>query len=121
MNDPTGKPYRVIDFDQLPGTPCPCGTARRALTEVADFPCTIHRTQITADAKLHYHRHLTEVYYFLQCSPDARMELDGELLPIKPGTCVYIPPGVSHRALGPMTVLIVVYPKFDPNDEVVLP
>ena len=34
------------------------------------------------------------------------------------GTCVLIPPGVVHRAVGKMTVLIVVFPKFDPNDEV---
>jgi hypothetical protein len=28
-----------------------------------------------------------------------------------------IPPGVRHRALGRMRVLIVVLPKFDPEDE----
>jgi hypothetical protein len=31
--------------------------------------------------------------------------------------CVLIRPGVRHRAIGRMQVLIVVYPKFDPHDE----
>ena len=34
-----------------------------------------------------------------------------------PGMCVMIPPGVRHRAIGEMKVLIVVLPKFDPVDE----
>ena len=33
------------------------------------------------------------------------------------GQCLLIPPGVRHRAIGEMTVLIVVIPKFDPADE----
>ena len=114
------KQYRIIDFDQLPGVPCPCGTARRALADVTEFPATIHRTEITCDAKLHYHRRLTETYFILRCDADARMQLDDELLPVRPGTAIYIPPGVRHRAVGRMTVLIVVIPKFDPADEVLV-
>jgi mannose-6-phosphate isomerase-like protein (cupin superfamily) len=114
------KRYRVIDIDQLPGLPCPCGIARRALLDVPEFPCTLHRTEITADAKLHYHQKLTETYYVLACGADAKMQLDDELVAVKPGTCVYIPPGVRHRAIGPMTVLIFVVPKFDPRDEIIL-
>jgi len=110
--------YRVVRFDQLPGVRCPCGTARRAFADVPDFPATIHRTEITEDAKPHYHRRLTEAYYILQCGPDAKMQLDDELIVVEPGTCVLIPPGVVHRAVGRMTVLIVVFPKFDPTDEV---
>jgi mannose-6-phosphate isomerase-like protein (cupin superfamily) len=119
MNTPE-KRYRIVDFDRLPGVRCPCGVARRALADVPEFPGTIHRTQITVDAQLHYHRRLTETYYILECGPDARMQLDDELLPVQPGTCIYIPPGVRHRAVGPMTVLIVVLPKFDPEDEVIV-
>jgi mannose-6-phosphate isomerase-like protein (cupin superfamily) len=119
MNVPT-KRYRVVDFDQLPGVPCPCGVARRALLDVPDFPGTIHRTEISSQATLHYHRRLTETYYVLQCTPDAKMQLDGELVPVHAGTCIFIPPGVHHRAVGEMTVLIVVFPKFDPEDEVLV-
>ncbi|MBN2476756.1 MAG: cupin domain-containing protein [Pirellulales bacterium] len=112
--------YRIVDFDRLPGVSCPCGTARRALADVAEFPGTIHRTEISTDAQLHYHRRLSETYYVLQCTPEAKMQLDDELVPIRPGTCIYIPPGVRHRAVGRMTVLIVVLPKFDPQDEVIV-
>ena len=101
----------------LPGVPCPCGTARRAFTDVEDFPATIHRTEISSDAKLHYHKRLTETYYILDCAADARFQLDDEIIPIRPGNCILIRPGTRHRATGRMTVLIVVFPKFDPEDE----
>ncbi len=119
MDTPTDS-YRVIDFDQLPGQSCPCGVARRALIDEPGFPGTIHRTEITADARLHYHRRLTETYYILECSGDAKMQLNDDLVPIRAGTCIFIPPGVRHRAVGRMTVLIVVFPKFDPKDEVIV-
>lgn len=113
----TPRSYEVVDFAQLPGVACPCGTARRAFADVEDFPGTIHRTEISASARTHYHKRLTETYYFLECEPDSCMELDGQRLPVKPGMCIMIRPGVRHRAVGRMTVLIVVYPKFDPTDE----
>ena len=115
--DDAEKRYRIVDFDGLPGVPCPCGVARRALLDAPEFPGTVHRTEITVDAKRHYHRRLTELYYVLECGSGAKMELDDDLLPVCPGTCILIPPGVQHRAVGRMTVLIVVLPKFDPNDE----
>ncbi len=118
--EPSAPRYEIVDFDALSPVECPCGHARRALVDNRDFPGTIHRTQITAEAKLHYHRRLTETYYVLECRPDARMQLDDDLVPIKPGMCIVIPPGVRHRAVGEMTVLIVVLPKFDPGDEVIV-
>ena len=48
------------------------------------------------------------------------MQLDDDLLPVRPGFCVFIPPGVWHRAVGNLTVLIVCVPAFDPEDEVVV-
>jgi mannose-6-phosphate isomerase-like protein (cupin superfamily) len=119
MNPPARR-YRVVDFDQLPGVICPCGTSRRAFADVPELPGTVHRTEITADARPHYHQRMTETYYVLQCGPDAQMELDGERIPVKPGTCVVIPPGVVHRAVGVMTILNIVIPKFDPDDEVLV-
>ena len=116
--EPT-KNYQVVDLALLPGVPCPCGTARRAFGERADFPLTIHLTEIRTDAVLHHHRRLTETYYILECGPDARMQLDDDVIPLQPGRCILIPPGVRHRAIGAMKVLIVVSPKFDPEDEYV--
>ena len=113
---PTGG-YEITDFSIIPGVACPCGTARRAFAEVDDFPGTIHVTEIAADARLHYHKRLMETYYFLECGPDARLQLDDQIVPVHPGMCVLIRPGTRHRAIGRMKVLIVVLPKFDPNDE----
>ena len=118
MSDPaTARRYRIVDFADVPGVECPCGTAHRAFADVAGFPATVHVTEISADAQAHYHERLTETYYFLECGPEASMQLDDELVPVRPGMCILIPPGVRHRAVGRMKVLIFVIPKFDPSDE----
>ncbi len=112
--------YEIVDFDRIEAVPCPCGLARRALADRDDFPGTVHRTEISTDAKLHYHRRLSETYYVLDCEGDAQMQLDDDRVPLRAGTCIFIPPGVRHRAIGKMTVLILVLPKFDPDDEVIV-
>ena len=109
--------YELADFSQIQGVPCPCGTARRAFADVEDFPGTVHVTEICMSAKLHYHKQLTETYYFLECDADARMQLDDEIIDVKPGMSIMIRPGTRHRALGKMKVLILVLPKFDVADE----
>jgi mannose-6-phosphate isomerase-like protein (cupin superfamily) len=109
--------FEIVDFEQLAGVPCPCGTARRAFADAADFPGTVHVTDISVDAKVHYHKRLTETYYILECGPDAKMELDQDVIDLRPGLCILIRPGVRHRAIGKMKVLIVAVPKFDPSDE----
>jgi mannose-6-phosphate isomerase-like protein (cupin superfamily) len=113
----TDRRWEIVDFDNIAGVPCPCGTSRRALVDSASFPGTIHRVDISADARLHHHERLTETYYFLECGRDARLQLDDEIIPVRAGMCVVIPPGVRHRAIGPMRILNIVLPKFDPADE----
>jgi mannose-6-phosphate isomerase-like protein (cupin superfamily) len=118
MNSIVSPPRaEIVRFDDLTPVQCPCGMARRAFTERDDLPFTFHRTQITEDARTHYHRTLTETYYILECGPDAAVELDGRREGIRAGDCIVIPPETRHRAVGRMTVLIVVFPKFDPADE----
>jgi mannose-6-phosphate isomerase-like protein (cupin superfamily) len=112
-----GAGYEIVDFQDIAGVPCPCGTARRAFADVDDYPATIHVTEISENARLHYHRRLTETYYILQCDADAQMQLDSEMIKLRPGMCVLIRPGTRHRAVGNMKVLIVAIPKFDPSDE----
>ncbi|MBM3738655.1 MAG: cupin domain-containing protein [Acidobacteria bacterium] len=107
----------VADYAQIDGVECPCGVARRAFADVEGAPLTLHVTEIRRDALVHYHKRITEVYYFLECQPEAMMELDGEPVPVRPGMAVMIPPGVRHRAVGEMKVIIVAHPKFDPADE----
>ncbi len=83
----------------------------------AAVPYSLHVTEISVDAKLHYHRRITETYFFLECDAGASMELDGEIVPVKPHTALVIPPGTKHRAVGKMKVIIIASPKFDPTDE----
>ena len=116
----TAPRYTLVDFDQIAPVPCPCGQARRAFVDEPDFPGTLHRTHISVAAQAHYHRRLTETYYVLECQPGAVLELDSRPVPVQPGMCVLIRPGVRHRAIGTMTVLIFVSPKFDPDDEVLV-
>ena len=110
-------PCEIIDFDKVAGVACPCGTTRRALGDAPGYPFSIHRVEISADARLHYHKRLTETYYFLECEHGARLQLDEEIIPVHAGMCVVIRPGVRHRAIGRMTVLNIVWPSFDPADE----
>ena len=117
QSEPDNRRWKFADFAMIDSVPCPCGTARRAYQGVAEFPGTLHITEICENAQLHYHKSLTETYFFLKCGPDAKMELDGEVIPVREHQCIVIPPGVRHRALGRMTVLIVVLPEFDPEDE----
>jgi hypothetical protein len=113
----TARRWKTADFSQIPGVPCPCGTARRAFHGVTEFPGTLHVTEISENARRHYHKTLTETYVILECDADARMELDGEIIPVRPLQAFVIPPGVRHRAIGRLKVLIIVLPEFDPADE----
>lgn len=110
-------PFEFLDFDKITPTPCPCGFARRGLMEVESVPYSFHVTEITLDAKAHYHKRLTETYFVLECDEDAAIELNGERHPISPHDAVVIHPGTRHRAVGKMKVVIIASPKFDPADE----
>lgn len=114
----TQIPWQIVELPSLTALPCPCGQARRALSDFASFPGTVHLTDISESAIAHHHRDHTEVYVILECDPGAMIELDGTRHPVKPLTLIAIPPGVVHRAIGKMRTLIVCHPEFDPSDEV---
>jgi mannose-6-phosphate isomerase-like protein (cupin superfamily) len=57
----------------------------------------------------------TECYVILE--GEGHLELDGELIPVRPLTAVMIKPGCRHRAIGPLRILNVPVPAFDPDDE----
>lgn len=109
--------YQLVVFSELEGVECPCGIAKRGLMNAETVPYSLHLTEISATAKLHYHREITETYFFLECAPDAYMECDGEKVSVEPFTAMLIHPGTRHRAVGEMKVIIVASPKFDPSDE----
>lgn len=109
--------YVLADFSEIAPVNCPCGKARRAFADVDQFPGTLHVTEISENARKHYHKSITETYYFLECEADAQMELGDQVIDVKPGISIVIPPGTRHRAIGCMKVLIIAVPNFDPQDE----
>ena len=117
MAEKTTTQPEIVDLAELPPVSCPCGTARRAFADRPEFPGTVHLTDISQAAQVHYHLEHTEVYVVLECSDDAAIELDGQPHPLRPQMSVLIPPGVRHRAVGEMRVLILCTPNFDPADE----
>jgi hypothetical protein len=85
MSQPALQPrYEVVDFAAIEGVACPCGVARRAFADVEDYPGTIHVTEISADAQTHYHRTLTETYYF-SAGPTPKCSLMMKFCPCAPG------------------------------------
>jgi mannose-6-phosphate isomerase-like protein (cupin superfamily) len=107
----------VADFSAIMPVRCPCGWARRAFANEPNAPASVHRVEIEVDARTHYHREHTEIYYILECAAGAAIELNGERVPVSMGRAVMIPPGVRHRAVGRMTILNIVVPPFDAADE----
>ena len=107
--------YAVAQMDEIEAVACPCGWARRAFVDDPDQVATLHVTDITAEARAHYHKRLTEIYLIL--AGEGYMELDGEQVPVRPMTGVLIKPGCRHRAVGQIRAAIVPIPAFDPADE----
>ena len=109
------KNYAVAQLDDIPGVPCPCGVARRAFATPDNPVATLHMTDITAEARTHYHKHMTELYFVLE--GEGFVELDGERVPVRPNTSVLIKPGCRHRAIGALRILNIPVPAFDGTDE----
>jgi mannose-6-phosphate isomerase-like protein (cupin superfamily) len=109
--------YRIAHFHEIEPTACPCGMSKRAFTDDPDRVASIHQVDISVDARTHYHKKLTEIYYILEVEGEGFMELDGILHPVAAGSTVLIKPGCRHRAVGRMKILNIPVPAFDPQDE----
>src|SRR5262245_25009056 len=107
----------VADLTTIAPVRCPCGWARRAFADLPDARASMHQVDIEEDARVHYHREHTEIYYILECGAEAALELDGERVSVRAGQAGMIPPGVRHRAVAKMRTANVVVPPFDPADE----
>ena len=107
--------FQISQMEQLPATDCPCGQARRAFIDDPDQIASLHIVEISEDAQTHYHKKMTEIYFVLEGS--GQLELDGQLHAVRSGTAVLIKPGCRHRAIGPMKIINVPIPAFDPDDE----
>jgi len=109
------KNYLVCQLDEIPGVECPCGTSRRAFATPENRVATMHLVEIKQDARIHYHKTMTELYLVLE--GEGYLELDGDLIPVRPMSAALINPGCRHRALGRLKILNVPVPPFDPQDE----
>jgi len=109
------KNYVVEQIDQIDSVPCPCGESRRAFVSPDNPVATLHMVDISEDARVHYHKKLTEIYMILE--GEGHMELDGEIVPVKPMTSILIKPGCRHRAVEKMKIINIPIPAFDPDDE----
>jgi mannose-6-phosphate isomerase-like protein (cupin superfamily) len=107
--------YMIERFDEIDAVKCPCGFSRRAFVNPDNPVATMHIVNIEVDSKVHYHKKLTEVYLILE--GEGNMELDGQIIPVKPFTAIFIKPGCRHRAVGKMRIVNVSIPAFDPDDE----
>ena len=111
----SSKNYLIEQLDEVEGTPCPCGTSHRAFCVPGNPVASIHLVDISSEARTHYHKKMTEIYLILEGS--GHLELDGELIPVKPMTSILIKPGCRHRAVGNMRIINIPIPTFDHEDE----
>jgi len=107
--------YMVAQVDEIDPVRCPCGFTRRGFVSPDNPIATLHIVDITKDARVHYHKKLTEIYLVLE--GDGFLELDGKCVPVKPLTAALIKPGCRHRAVGKMRIINVSVPAFDLKDE----
>lgn len=107
--------FLIAQLDEMEGIPCPCGTTRRAFVAPENKVASMHLVEISNDAREHYHKHMTEIYYVLE--GEGEIELDGDRFSLRPGAAILIPPGTRHRAIGELVILNVAIPVFDDKDE----
>lgn len=107
--------YLLADLTAIDPVRCPCGFSRRAFATPENSLSTLHIVDIQEDSRTHYHKKMTEIYLVLE--GEGHIELDGELVPIKPMTSIMIKPGCRHRAIGKLKIVNVAIPAFDEADE----
>jgi mannose-6-phosphate isomerase-like protein (cupin superfamily) len=110
------KGYLVRRVADAPVVQCPCGPSTRPLTAADGGACSLH-IPLIKDATRHYHRDTTEVYYILEGT--GKMELNGDVIDVGPGTVVYIGPLTRHRLWSDEGVRTIVFgvPAYTADDE----
>jgi mannose-6-phosphate isomerase-like protein (cupin superfamily) len=107
--------YIVEHFDDIDKVRCPCGSVRRAFARPDNSTATVHIVDIQQDSQVHYHKKGTEIYLVLE--GEGHIELDGDVVPLRPFTTVLIKPLCRHRAVGKLRIINICIPPFDPIDE----
>ncbi|MFQ6131540.1 MAG: cupin domain-containing protein [Armatimonadota bacterium] len=111
------KTWIARHIDDVEPVPCPCGSSWRIITRDDTEVSNIHVTHIM-DSQKHYHERCSEYYYILE--GEGKLELDGEVVELRPGLAVFIPEGIAHRGWGDFRAVIVGIPAWDPQDEVIV-
>ena len=109
------RKFTVVNMSAVAAVDCPCGQSKRAFVDDPDGVASLHVVDIKRDARKHYHKNLTELYYVLEGTGE--MELDDQTIQVGPGMAILIKPGCRHRAIGEMKILNIPIPAFDPDDE----
>ena len=109
------KKYYIEQLDEAVPTKCSCGSARRAFMYPDNPVASVHMVDISKNSRTHYHKEHTEIYLILE--GEGYLELDGDLIPVKPMTYVLIKPDCRHRAIGEMRIINIPIPSYDPDDE----
>lgn len=78
---------------------------------------SLHVTEML-DGEAHLHELADEIYYIIE--GEGYVELDGDTHPVRAGSAVHIPAGVTHRGWGGFTAVVIVDPPFDPDDEIIV-
>ena len=107
-------------LDKIPTEIGTCGIRTKLITEEDSDILAISHLKIL-DAKKHYHKKTTEVYYVLDGRGE--LEVDGDLLSLEKGTLVMIKPGVIHRAISHdnLKVLIIMAPPIgETQDQIII-
>jgi mannose-6-phosphate isomerase-like protein (cupin superfamily) len=113
MNE--NKGYIAVHMDEVPAVQSTCGTSRRAFLAPDNQAASVHMLELRADPQPHYHRNGTEIYYILE--GEGSLELNGQDVPVRPGSAVLIQPGTFHRGKGRMRLLVICVPPYDKSDE----
>ena len=91
-----------------------CGWRDRLISrEDQDVAAWAHAVDIDG-ARPHFHRRATELYYVLE--GEGTVTLDNVVHPVRKGSLVHIPPGVTHGAEGRMRVLVIGIPDISDDD-----
>jgi mannose-6-phosphate isomerase-like protein (cupin superfamily) len=107
--------YEIAYMEDVTAIQSSCGTSRRAFISPNNTAASLHRLDLRAEPTAHYHKETTEIYYILE--GEGAVELNGEDVPVRPGTAILIKPGTFHRGKGRMRLLVVCTPPYTKDDE----
>lgn len=106
-------PYTIKRMQDTPEARGNCGF-RRPLIEADEFAAATFIWLRVDNAREHYHKRITEFYYVLE--GEGALKIEGQEVPVAPGTLVRIEPGTRHQALGDFKTLLVAAPAFTKDD-----